>query len=70
VASALLREAERMAREVGAEAISLDTGVENVGAQALYAALGFRTTQRRETDDPRVAEAIGGRGFVSYLREL
>jgi ribosomal protein S18 acetylase RimI-like enzyme len=70
VASALLREAEEMARDVGATAISLDTGLENTGAQALYEALGFTRTQTRETPDPRVARAVGGRGFVSYIRPL
>lgn len=70
VASALLAEAERVARMAGATSVSLDTGLDNLAGQALYAATGFRRTGERRAPDERAARAIGGRGFVSYVKAL
>lgn len=70
VARALLEEAAEQARAQGATGIALDTGIENEGAQALYAALGFERTGERSTEDPRTARAVGGAGFVSYFRAV
>jgi ribosomal protein S18 acetylase RimI-like enzyme len=46
VATALLEEAERVARERGLAAVTLDTWAENEPGRALYAARGFREIGR------------------------
>lgn len=70
VARALLDDAAQQARASGSTGIALDTGVENEAAQALYAALGFRRTGERRTEDARTIRAVGGTGFVSYFRAV
>lgn len=70
VAQALLDDATQVARERALRCVALDTGLENAGAQALYAAAGFQRTGAREAADARAAAAIGGRGFVSFVRPL
>lgn len=70
VAAALLEHAERLAEAAGASGLSLDAGIENERAQALYARAGFRPTGTREAVDGRLARAVGGRGFVSYVKPV
>jgi ribosomal protein S18 acetylase RimI-like enzyme len=48
----------------------LDTGLGNRAAQALYAAYGFTVRGERRAPDRRVADAIGGPGFISYFKPL
>jgi ribosomal protein S18 acetylase RimI-like enzyme len=66
IAGALLRMAEAEA----APAVSLDTGLANHGARALYEHHGFteRGVVRAPTD--QVARAVGGPGFVAYLKAV
>ncbi|HMW33454.1 MAG TPA: GNAT family N-acetyltransferase, partial [bacterium] len=49
VGEALMEKARRFAVETGAKGIELETGVENVQAQALYEKLGYQ----RNTDTYR-----------------
>jgi ribosomal protein S18 acetylase RimI-like enzyme len=70
VARLLLDAAAGRAREAGARQLALDTGIENTGAQQLYAASGFEERSRVRAPNARTARALGGEGFVSYLREL
>lgn len=70
VASALLADAEAVARETGALGLALDTGVENAAAQAFYERCGFERRGERLAPDERTARAVGGAGFVSYFRAL
>ena len=60
-ARALLEEAERLARERGLHAVTLDTAMNNEGARALYAATGFDEVAYR-------APSRGLPGFVALLR--
>lgn len=62
-ARALLAEAERLAREHGLGAVSLDTTMSNENARALYAAAGFDEVAYR-------APASGLPGFVALLKPL
>jgi ribosomal protein S18 acetylase RimI-like enzyme len=68
VARALLDDAAVQARAHGAAGISLDTGLENAAAQALYDACGFERRAIRHAPSEAAARAIGGSGFVSYYR--
>ena len=68
VATALLEEAERWAAERSLSGVALDTGLANEGAQALYEGAGFERREVREAPDERVARAVGGPGFISYVR--
>lgn len=70
VARALLEWAERDASARGLRGVSLDTGLENAAAQALYERSGFVALGTRHAPDERVARAIGGPGFVSYFKRL
>jgi ribosomal protein S18 acetylase RimI-like enzyme len=70
VARALLAHAERAAAEHDLEGVALDTGLQNEPARALYEATGFRQREIRRAPSPNVAAAIGGPGFVSYLKRL
>jgi ribosomal protein S18 acetylase RimI-like enzyme len=68
VAGALLAAAAREAVRTGATGVSLDTGVANAGARALYEAHGFRAGEVRHAPSARVARAVGGPGFVAYFK--
>ena len=70
VARELLQRAEAAAAEHGLEGIALDTGLHNDPARELYEACGFRAREIRRAPSEHVAEAIGGPGFVSYLKPL
>lgn len=66
VATSLLDAATVEARQRGLRGVSLDTGLDNAGGQALYEAYGFERTGERQAPTARIASAIGGPGFVSY----
>jgi GNAT superfamily N-acetyltransferase len=68
VGRALLAEADRLAAAAGLAGVALDTGIENRAARALYERSGFVTRGLRPTPDERTARAIGGSGFVGYLK--
>ena len=68
VARALLAEADRMAAEAGLEGVALDTGIENRAARVLYERSGFVSRGLRPVPDERTARAIGGSGFVGYVK--
>ena len=70
VAAALLRDAERVARERGATGVALDTGLENEAAQRLYERLGFERRDVRRAPDERTTRAIGGQGFMGYFKAV
>ncbi len=70
VASALLEHAEGLARARGLRGVALDTGLENTGARTLYERSGFAVTAVHEAADERVAAAVGGPGFISYVKTL
>lgn len=70
VARALLADAEATARAQGATGVSLDTGLENAPARALYEASGFEERDIRRARDERAAAALGGAGFVGFFKAL
>jgi ribosomal protein S18 acetylase RimI-like enzyme len=61
VASALLGEACRLARDAGLGSVALDTAATNTAAQALYERCGFSVSERRP---PRAPVP----GIVGYVR--
>jgi ribosomal protein S18 acetylase RimI-like enzyme len=70
VARTLLAQAERLAAEAGLEGVALDTGIENRAARSLYERAGFSPSSLRPAPDERTARAVGGSGFVGYLKPL
>jgi ribosomal protein S18 acetylase RimI-like enzyme len=70
VAQALLEDAERIATRRGLRGVALDTGLQNVAAQALYERAGFVAQGERRVADERVERIVGGPGFVSYFKPL
>lgn len=70
VARALLAAAERDAAAAGLRGVSLDTGLRNGAARALYAAAGYQERETRRAPNRAVAAAVGGPGFVSYLKRV
>ena len=70
VARILLDAAERDGRRAGASLLALDTGFENEGAQALYRGAGFDQRLESAAPDAETAAALGGLGFVSYVKAL
>jgi len=68
VARALLAEADRMAADAGLDGVALDTGIENRPARVLYERAGFVTRGLRPAPDARTARAVGGSGFVGYVK--
>jgi len=68
VASALLEEAERLAAATGLAGVALDTGMENRPARSLYERAGFTPSSLRPVPDERTARAVGGSGFVGYVK--
>ena len=67
VATALLRDAEHSCATMRCSGVVLDTGLENAAARALYEGYGFAEREIRRAPDDRVARAVGGPGFVSYV---
>jgi ribosomal protein S18 acetylase RimI-like enzyme len=70
VATVLLERAEAAAAAFELDGVALDTGLHNEPARALYTASGYREREIRRAPNPAAAEAIGGPGFVSYLKRL
>ena len=70
VARRLLAEAELLAREAGLASVALDTGIENRPARSLYEHTGFAPRGLRPAPDERIARAVGGSGFVGYVKAL
>lgn len=70
VARTLLARAEAAAADAQLQGVSLDTGLQNAPARALYEAAGFREREVRRAPSDAVARAIGGPGFVSYFKAL
>jgi GNAT superfamily N-acetyltransferase len=70
VARALLARAEEAAAAHDLEGVALDTGLQNEPARALYVASGYREREIRRAPNAATAAAIGGPGFVSYLKRL
>ncbi len=68
VARALLGEADRLAAEAGLAGVALDTGIENRAARRLYERAGFSLRGLRPAPDDRTARAVGGSGFVGYVK--
>ena len=68
VATALLAAAERVAAEAGRAGVALDTGIENRAARALYERTGYVARGLRPAPDERTARAVGGSGFVGYVK--
>jgi ribosomal protein S18 acetylase RimI-like enzyme len=68
VARALLDRAEQVAAAQELSGVALDTGLHNEPARALYTARGYREREIRRAPSAAVAAAIGGPGFVSYLK--
>ncbi len=68
VAGALLADAERQAAAAGLAGIALDTGIENRAARALYERSGFVSRGLRPVPDERTARAVGGSGFIGYVK--
>ncbi|HWM11509.1 MAG TPA: GNAT family N-acetyltransferase [Solirubrobacteraceae bacterium] len=70
VASSLLAAAEDAALAEGFDAVALDTGLHNDAARSLYEAAGYRQREVRRAPTAKVAAAIGGPGFVGYIKSL
>jgi ribosomal protein S18 acetylase RimI-like enzyme len=70
VARMLLQRAEGYAAAAGLTGVSLDTGLQNAPARALYEASGYREREIRRAPTEAVARAIGGVGFVSYVKTV
>jgi ribosomal protein S18 acetylase RimI-like enzyme len=68
VAGALLRVAEAEAVRAGLAGVALDTGLANAGARALYTSFGFEERDVRRARSARIADAVGGPGFVGYFK--
>jgi ribosomal protein S18 acetylase RimI-like enzyme len=70
VASTMLDHALDAAAARGLDGVALDTGLHNEPARALYEATGFRAREIRRAPSANIAAAIGGPGFVSYVKPL
>ncbi len=70
VARALLARAERAAAAAGMTGVSLDTGLHNEPARALYEEAGYERREVRRAPSEAVAAAIGGPGFVGYVKTV
>ncbi|WP_028064277.1 GNAT family N-acetyltransferase [Solirubrobacter soli] len=70
IAHQLLDEAHRHAEAAGLARLALDTGLQNTGARKLYEAYGFGEREIRRAPDDRTARALGGPGFVGYLKAV
>jgi ribosomal protein S18 acetylase RimI-like enzyme len=70
VARRLLAHAERDAAAAGLRGVSLDTGLRNDAARALYEVAGYEQREIRRAPTRAVAAAVGGPGFVSYVKRV
>jgi ribosomal protein S18 acetylase RimI-like enzyme len=70
VAQQLLDDAQREAARAGLRALALDTGLHNEPARALYERYGFGEREIRRARDAKTARALGGPGFVGYVKAV
>jgi ribosomal protein S18 acetylase RimI-like enzyme len=70
IARRLLDEAHDQAKRAGLERLALDTGLQNTDARRLYESYGFGEREIRRAPNPRTARALGGPGFVGYLKAV
>ena len=70
VATAMLAGAEEAAAAAGLGGVALDTGLQNEPARSLYESIGYHQREIRRAPNPAVAAAIGGPGFVGYVKPL
>ena len=70
IARQLLDVAHEQARAAGLARLALDTGLQNTGARRLYEGYGFGECEIREAPNDRMARALGGPGFVGYLKAV
>ncbi len=70
IAHQLLDVAHEQARRAGLPCLALDTGLQNMGARRLYEAYGFGEREIRRAPNDRTARALGGTGFVGYLKAV
>jgi len=70
IAHQLLDVAHEQARRAGLPCLALDTGLQNMGARRLYEAYGFGEREIRRAPNDRTARALGGPGFVGYLKAV
>ena len=70
VARAMLACAEEAAAAAGLDGVALDTGLHNDAARSLYEAAGYRQREVRRAPTAKAAAAIGGPGFVGYVKAL
>jgi ribosomal protein S18 acetylase RimI-like enzyme len=70
VARALLARAEAAAAGAGLAGVALDTGLHNEPARALYEDAGYERREIRRAPSEAIADAIGGPGFVGYLKTV
>lgn len=69
IATALLTDADAQARADGWPTIALDAEIDNLGAQALYAAAGFGRGVERHLSE-RDARMLGYAGVVPFVKTL
>jgi hypothetical protein len=50
--------------------VSLDTGLQNAAARALYEHAGFHEREIRRAPTEKVARAVGGPGFIGYVKRV
>jgi ribosomal protein S18 acetylase RimI-like enzyme len=70
IARRLLDEAHEQARRAGLDRLALDTGLQNTDARRLYESYGFGEREIRRAPNSRTARALGGPGFVGYLKAV
>jgi len=70
VARRLLDDAREQAVRANLGRLALDTGLQNAAARALYEAYGFGEREVCRAGNARTARALGGPGFVGYLKRV
>ncbi len=70
IARTLLEGAEEAATRAGLGGVTLDTGLHNEPARSLYEAAGYRQREIRRAPSTKIADAIGGPGFIGYFKPL
>lgn len=70
IARRLLDDAGEEAYRTGLRRLALDTGLQNTPARELYEAYGFWEREIRRAHNARTERALGGPGFVGYLKAV
>jgi ribosomal protein S18 acetylase RimI-like enzyme len=68
IAKRLLDVAHEQAKQAGLDRLALDIGLQNTDARRFYEAYGFGEREIRRAPNHRTARALGGPGFVGYLK--